>query len=384
MEFEFTTANRIIFGPGTARQTGKLARKLGRNALVVTGKASDRNRFLFQDLTSHNIEFTMLPIPEEPTVAMISSGVDKARKVGCDLVIAIGGGSAIDSGKAIAALLTNHGRLTDYLEVVGRGKSIREEPAPSIALPTTAGTGAEVTCNSVLLSEEPRVKVSMRSPLMLPRIVIVDPELTYSMPPDVTASTGLDAFTQLLEAFVSIGANPMTDAVCREGMKRAAAALERVYIDGSDKAARYDMCLASFFGGLALSNAKLGAVHGIAGTFGGMFPSPHGAVCGRLLPAVMEVNIASLKRHMPGSESLSRYHEIGQMVASDGLASAEDGVAWVEKLCERLKMPPLGIYGVSENDFADIIRQSQKASSMKGNPLRLKNEELHGILQKVL
>jgi alcohol dehydrogenase class IV len=194
MEFEFTTANRIIFGPGTARQTGKLARKLGRNALVVTGRASDRNRFLFQDLTSHNIEFTMLPIPEEPTVAMISSGADEARKVGCDLVIAIGGGSAIDSGKAIAALLTNPGRLTDYLEVVGKGKSIREDPAPSIVLPTTAGTGAEVTCNSVLLSEESRVKVSMRSPLMLPRVAIVDPELTYSMPPDVTAATGLDVF----------------------------------------------------------------------------------------------------------------------------------------------------------------------------------------------
>jgi len=219
---------------------------------------------------------------------------------------------------------------------------------------------------------------------MLPRVAIVDPELTYSMPPDVTAATGLDAFTQLLEAFVSISANPMTDAVCREGIKRAAAALERVNIDGSDKTARYDMCLASFFGGLALSNAKLGAVNGIAGTFGGMFPSPHGAVCGRLLPAVMEVNIASLKRHLPESGSLSRYHEIGQMVASDRQASAEDGAAWVKKLCERLKMPTLGIYGVSENDFADIIRQSQKASSMKGNPIRLKNEELYGILQKVL
>jgi alcohol dehydrogenase class IV len=321
MEFEFTTANRIIFGPGTARQTGKLARKLGRNALVVTGRASDRNRFLFQDLASQNIEFTILSIPEEPTVAMISSGADEARKAGCDLVIAIGGGSAIDSGKVIAALLTNHGRLTDYLEVVGKGKSILKDPAPSIVLPTTAGTGAEVTCNSVLLSEEHQVKVSMRSPLMLPHIAIVDPELTYSMPPDITAATGLDAFTQLLEAFVSKSANPMTDAVCREGIKRAAASLERVYIDGSDKTARYDMCLASFFGGLALANAKLGAVHGIA---------------------------------------------------------------WVKKLCERLKMPPLGNYGVCENDFADIIRQSQKASSMKGNPIRLKTEELHGILQKTL
>ena len=382
MNFDFNTANRIIFGVGTARQTGELASMLGSNALVVTGSAADRNGFIFHDIKTRGLDCVHFSIPKEPTVAMILSGVEKAVEAGCDLVVAIGGGSVIDGGKAIAALMANPGNAIDYLEVVGKGMPISSPPAPAIVLPTTAGTGAEVTLNSVLLSEEHRVKVSMRSPLMLPNIAIVDPELTCSMPPHITAGTGLDALTQLMEAFVSINANPMTDALCREGIKRSAASLERAFLDGSDIAARNDMCLASLWGGMALANAKLGAVHGMAGPFGGMFPSPHGAVCGRLLPLVMEMNITALKQRLPKSKALDRYEEIARIAMPDRKVSAQDGAVWARELCERLEVPPLSTYGISENDVDDLIRQSQKSSSMHGNPIRLTKEELGVILHR--
>ena len=382
MFFEFTTANRIIFGAGTARQAGELASTLGSKALVVTGSAAHRNGFIFQDLETRGLDCVHFSIPKEPTVALILSGVEKAVEARCDMVVAIGGGSVIDGGKAIAALMTNPGNAIDYLEVVGKGMPISNPPAPTIVLPTTAGTGAEVTRNSVLLSEEHRVKVSMRSPLMLPDIAMVDPELTCSMPPHITAGTGLDALTQLMEAFVSINANPLTDALCREGIKRAAAALERAFLDGSDIAARNDMCLASLWGGMALANAKLGAVHGIAGPFGGMFPSPHGAVCGRLLPPVMEMNIIALKERSSDSKVLARYDEIACLALPGRKVSAQDGAVWVRELCERLKVPPLSTYGISENDIDNLILQSEKSSSMKGNPIQLTQEELGVILHQ--
>jgi len=384
MVFEFSTASQIIFGPGTARQAGELASKLGKIALVVTGSKADRHAFIFHDLETHGLEWEGFAVPKEPTIELILSGVEKAVNARCDLVIAIGGGSTIDSGKAIAALMTNPGNPMDYLEVVGKGLPISKPPAPFMAMPTTAGTGAEVTRNSVLLSEEHQVKVSMRSPLMLPDIAIVDPELTYSMPPHITAGTGLDALTQLMEAFVSPYANPMTDALCREGIKRAVPALERAYVDNSHKSARNDMCLASLWGGIALANAKLGAVHGIAGPFGGMFPSPHGAVCGRLLPEVMEVNINALQQRFPDSKALNRYEEIACMVLSCQDSSAMDGAAWVKKLCQRLEVPSLSTYGIAKDEFDDLIGQAQKSSSMQGNPVQLTKEELGIILRQAM
>jgi alcohol dehydrogenase class IV len=384
MKFEFSTANQIVFGQGTSRQAGALAATLGKTALVVTGSAADRHEFIFNDLDAKGLEWKGFTIPREPTVALILSGAETARSFACDLVIALGGGSTMDSGKAIAALMTNPGNPMDYLEVVGKGLPISNQPAPFIALPTTAGTGAEVTRNAVLLSEEHQVKVSMRSPLMLPNVAIVDPELTYSMPPHITAGTGLDALTQLMEAFVSPYATPMTDALCREGIKRAAPALERAYLDSGDKAARYDMCLASLWGGMALANAKLGAVHGIAGPLGGMFPSPHGHVCGRLLPEVMEANIKALQQHSTGSRALHRYAEIAGMVLPGRNSSAMDGADWVKKLCQRLKMPPLSTYGMSEDDLGTLIRQSQRSSSMQGNPVQLSNQELGVVLRQAM
>jgi alcohol dehydrogenase class IV len=384
MNFDFATANRIIFGPGTARKVGQLASEMGSQAMVVTGKDSQRHAFLIQDLESHGIGFEQFSVPKEPTDKLIMAGIEAAQRARCDLVIAIGGGSVIDSGKAIAAMLNNQGDLNDYLEVIGKGKSIENKLLPNIVLPTTAGTGSEVTRNAVLMSTEHKVKVSMRSPMMLPQIAIVDPELTYPMPPQVTAGTGLDALTQLLEAFVSTNANPMTDAVCREGLKRAARSLEHAYQDGNDKRARYDMCVASLFGGMALANAKLGAVHGIAGPLGGMYPGPHGMVCGRLLSSVMQVNVKTLQQQLPNAIQLARYEEIARIVTADQNALAEDGIAWIQSLCDRLEVPPLSQYGLDDKGFPTLVQSALRASSMKGNPVKLTEEDVLAILQQTL
>ena len=240
-------------------------------------------------------------------------------------MIGLGGGSAIDAAKAIAALAANGGDPLDYLEVVGRGRSLTQPSLPCIAIPTTAGTGAEVTRNAVLASPEHGIKASLRSATMLPRLALVDPELTYSLPAAVTASTGLDALTQLIEPFTSSKANPLTDALCREGMMRAARSLRTAYEDGRDAAAREDMALASLFGGLALANAGLGVVHGFAGPVGGTFHAPHGAVCAAFLPHVMAVNARALRTRQPGSAALARYDEIARILTGQ---SCRPGRRW--------------------------------------------------------
>ena len=298
------------------------------------------------------------------------------------MVIAFGGGSALDTGKAIAALLTNGGNPLDYLEVIGKGKQLTRQSAPYFAIPTTAGTGAEVTRNAVLGSPEHKVKVSLRSPYMLPRLALVDPELTYGLPPDITAATGLDALTQVLEPFVSKRANPATDALCREGMRRAARSLRTAHAHGDDVAAREDMAVTSLFGGLALANAGLGAVHGFAGPFGGMFPAPHGAVCASLLPHVMAVNVSAIKLRSSASSVLGRYDDVARILTGDQHATAEDGVAWVQELCEELHVPALGSYGFGDDDADGLIEKAAKASSMKGNPVELTPDEMSEILTR--
>jgi len=304
MRFEFATATRILFGAGTVREVAPRAATLGRRCLVVVGSTVERCALLLEELSAHGVETVTFNVPGEPTIEMVLAGVQRARQNGCDVVIGLGGGSVLDTGKAIAALLTNGGELLDYLEVIGRGRPLTEASAPYIAIPTTAGTGAEVTRNAVLGSPEHCIKVSLRSPLMLPRLAVVDPELTHSLPPAVTASTGLDALTQLMEPYVSNSANPLTDAVCRDGMQRVARSLRRAYHDGRDAAAREEMALASLFGGLALANARLGAVHGLASPLGGLVSAPHGAICARLLPYVMQVNLRALQSRAPESPAL--------------------------------------------------------------------------------
>ncbi len=381
MRFEFATATRIVFGPGTLADVPAAARDLGRRAFVVADSV-DRSAALLDALRTAGIEPFPHPVSAEPDVESIQAGLEAARRADCDLVIGMGGGSALDTGKAVAALLNNPGELTDYLEVIGKGKPLTQPGRPYVAIPTTAGTGSEVTRNAVIAVPQPCLKVSLRSPHLLPRLAVVDPELTYSLPPALTASTGLDALTQLIEPFVSNAATPLTDALCREGLRRAARSLRRAYENGGDAAAREDMSLASLFGGLALANARLGAVHGLATPIGGTYQAPHGAVCARLLPEVMELNIKTLKKHSRNSPALDRYAEIAHLFTGNALATAEDGSRWVGRLIRTLEVRPLGEFGLKPADFPEIVTQAQKASSMKGNPVELSDEQLLLILKK--
>ncbi len=383
-QFEFAPAGRIVFGVGSIRKIGSIAAGLGSRACVVTGGNLDRAAGVIKELDHTGIRYLTLQVKGEPTTDLALRLAEAARAFKCDMVVGIGGGSVLDAGKIIAALLTNRGELRNYLEVIGKGIKIEIPPAPYIAIPTTAGTGAEVTRNGVLLSPEHRVKVSMRSPLMIPRVALVDPLLTISMPPEVTASTGLDAFTQLLEPFVSRKANPLTDAICREGLARAARSLRIAYDDGNDIPARTNMSLAALFGGLALANAGLGAAHGFAGPLGGMFPAPHGAVCARLLPLVMRANIRALSERYPSSPTLSRYREAAAIITGDRDAAAEDGIEWVMNLCRDLSIPPLSNFGIKPEDIQTVVEKAKNSSSMKGNPVELNEQELANILSRAL
>jgi alcohol dehydrogenase class IV len=384
MQFEFATASRIIFGAGAVRQAAPLAATMGRIALVVTGRTTRRAHVVLDGLAAEGVETVTFAVAGEPTVDGARDGTQVAQRTGVDLVVAFGGGSVIDAGKAIAALATNPGDPEEYLEVVGRGRPLSEAPLPFIAIPTTAGSGSEATRNAVLTSTAHRVKVSLRSPLMLPRIALVDPELTYDVPPDVTASTGLDALTQLIEPFVSSRANPITDALAREGIPRVARSLRRAFARGHDAAAREDLSLAALLGGVALANGGLGAAHGFAAPIGGAFAAPHGAICAALLPAVIDVNVRALRLRAPGSPALGRYEEVARLVTGERDAGVAVGMGWLRDLCAALRIPPLGAYGVSERDVPALVERAATASSMQANPVVLTTDELTEIVLRSL
>ena len=371
MRFEFATATRIVFGEGTAATLPEVVRTFGVRPLVVTGASPERAASLVSALSAGTFA-----VPGEPTVELVREGARLAHKANYDVIISIGGGSAIDAGKAIAAIATNGGEPLEFLEVVGKGRAIAAPPLPFIAAPTTAGTGSEVTRNAVLGSTEHGVKASLRSPLMLPRVALVDPELTYGLPPAVTAFTGLDALTQLIEPYVSARANPLVDAICADGIRRAAGALRRVYHDGADREARRDMALASWFGGLALANAGLGVVHGFASPLGGSWNAPHGALCAALLPHGMAANVSALRARAPQHFALARYVTIAQLLTGRNEASAEDGIEWVRALCAELEVPAIRDWGITEADLPGVVEKAARSSSMQANPLPLTSEEL--------
>jgi len=379
MSFEFATATRIVFGAGVRREAAGAAAALGRRALLVTGGTPERVSGCLAGMP-----VVPFAVAGEPAIDTIRRGVALARAEGCDVVVAIGGGSAIDAGKALAALLTNSGDPLEYLEVIGRGKPLERAPAPFIAIPTTAGTGSEVTRNAVLGSPEHRVKASLRSERMLPRLALVDPELALGLPPAVTASTGLDALTQVIEPYVSLRANAMTDLFCVEGTRRAGRALPRAWENGADLEARTDMAWAALLGGLALANAGLGAVHGFAAPIGGMFPAPHGAVCAALLPHAMAINVEALRARDAGGAALARYEEVARMLTGRPQATADDGLDWVAALCRKLEIPPLRTYGIRDTDIPALVEKAARASSMKGNPIALDGAELREIVARAL
>ena len=381
IDFEFATATRILFGAGKVHEVPAAA--MGQRALLVTGPSGGRAAPLVAGLERASVKCVPLRIAGEPSIDHIRRGARYAQAERCDFVVAFGGGSALDAGKALAAMLANPGDPLDYLEVIGHGKPLAAS-APCIAIPTTAGTGSEVTRNAVLGSPEHRIKASLRSASMLPRLAVVDPELTFSLPRPLTASTGLDALTQLIEPYVSARANAMTDLFCVEGIRCAATALPNAWDDGGNREARCSMSWAALLGGLALANAGLGAVHGFAAPVGGMFPAPHGAVCAALLPHVMDVNVHALRARTPESVALQRYDQVARLLTGRPHATAEEGVRWIAQLCQKLEIPPLRAYGVSGQDIPALVEKSAKASSMKGNPITLTADELREIAARAI
>jgi len=383
MTYSFFTAG-IIFGVGARVEAASRAARLGKRCLLVTGSRPERCAWLLEDLRAVMEDVRCVSVCGEPETTFISGQVQAARQAGCDVVVAMGGGSVIDAGKALAALVGNPGDLFDYLEVIGRGLPLLHLPLPMIALPTTAGTGAEVTANAVLLSPAHGVKVSLRSPDLIPTLAVVDPELAVSLPSRQTAASGMDALTQLLECFVSHAASPLIDPLCRDGMTRAARSLHRAVADGADLRSRSDMALAALFSGMALANAKLGAVHGFAAPLGAMLGVAHGEICAALLPHVMEANILALRRTAPGHPSLERYDEAARLLTGRPEAEAEDGVGFVRKLCSDLRVPGLAALGLKEAQISDAAEKAGRASSMKGNPVALGQDELRGILRRAM
>jgi alcohol dehydrogenase class IV len=378
--FEFATAGRIVFGRGRFDEAGTLVRGLGTRALVVTGRSPARGDRLVALLAAQRITASRFIVTREPAIETVRDGVRAIRQSGADLVIAVGGGSAIDAGKAMAAVAANDGDITDYLEIVGRGQPLIHASLPFVAIPTTAGTGSEVTRNAVLTSPADRVKASLRSPLMLPRLALVDPDLTVTTPRDVTAATGLDALTQLIEAYVSRRATAVTDLLAADGMRRAAGALRRAVANGDDHEARDAMSLASLYSGLALSSAGLGAVHALAGPLGGMLGAPHGALCAALLPHVFAANLQALETRPPARPVMSRFEEVARLLTGNPAAAGADGMAWLRDLVVDLGIPRLHAFGLTTDRVADVVAHAGRANSMKTNPVDLTPEELTSVL----
>lgn len=381
-KFDFATAGSIHFGCGRIEGIADLLARVDGPVLVVHGKSAEPASQLTRRLDAAGVAWEPYPISGEPTVDTAEKGAEAARKLGAGQVAAVGGGSVMDAGKAIAALAANPGPASDYLEVVGKNLPLKCRPLPITAIPTTAGTGSEVTRNAVLGVPEGRVKVSLRSPWLLPQAAVVDPTLTLSVPPAVTAATGMDALTQVLEPALSLRANPMTDLFCEEGLRAGCDALLAAYENGQNLEARTKMAWVSLLGGLALANAGLGAVHGLAGPIGGMCAAGHGEICAALLAAVTRVNLRGATAGRGSPELVRKFEQVGQWLTGSERASAEDGVRKLQAMREALHIRGLTALGVRRGDFETIVEKAQAASSMRANPIVLRPEELMEILEE--
>lgn len=377
--FDLSLPPRISFGPGRVADLPAIVAGLGSRVLVITGGTPARVEHLLAPLRAGADALRVVTVACEPTVHDARAATAAGRALDADVVLAIGGGSPIDLAKAAAMLLGNGGDPMDYIEVVGRGQPIARAPLPLVAVPTTSGTGAEVTANAVLAVPEHGVKASLRHPLMIPRHAIVDPELTLDCPPAVTAASGMDALTQCLEPFVSHRANRMTDSWARMGMMAAGRSLVGAYFDGADLAARTDMSLCSLMGGLVLANAKLGAVHGFAGVIGGMTDAPHGAICAALLGPVCAANLEHADDRLRG-----RFAQIAACLTGVPDAAPEDGLHWIEHTCALFEIPMLSAYGLTDQDTDEVVAKAARASSMQGNPVELTPEELSEVFLAAL
>jgi alcohol dehydrogenase class IV len=373
--FTFITPPEILFGHDQSARTLDVARRFGSRVFLVTGGRS------FETLAVAKLLFGLprWSITGEPDVPTVDEGVRQCREAGCDVVVAVGGGSALDAAKAVAGVVPNEGSIRDYLEQVGDRK-LSKPPLPLIAIPTTAGSGSEATKNAVIRVPELRVKRSIRHDLLVPRVAIVDPDLSAAAPRPVAASAGLDAFTHLLEGYVSTGATAMTDALALPGIRKAARGL-RALAEGKPTAdSQESMALASLWGGIVLANAGLGAVHGLVAPLGGRCAIPHGIGCACLLVETMKANLAALRERAPQSPALERYEKVARRLSFKSPEDLADGLASLRRL---LGVGTLSSYGATKDDVLPIVK-SARGGSMKYNPIELTDGELEGIVRSAL
>lgn len=383
--FNIAQLPELEFGSGAIQKLSTHIARFGKNVLLVTGKSSIEQSE-FWSLITTSIEYSRIKIEGEPSPQIVDQYVADFKQHKIDVVVGIGGGSVLDAAKAIAGLLPFGNSVMDHLEGVGPERPYAGPPIPFIAVPTTAGTGSETTKNAVLsVQGKDGFKKSFRDAQLVANVAIVDPDLLRTCPPELIAANGMDAFTQLLESYVSIKANPLTDALALDGIKAAAEALPAWYTNKGDQArCRYQMAYASMLSGITLAQVGLGSVHGLASPLGAFFPIPHGVVCGTLLAKATEVNLDAMQQRESDNPALSKYADIGRILT--GNKTLSDHAAHIELVkrlyqwTEQLALPKLSSYGVTPKDFPHIVKNS-RGSSMKTNPIVLTDKEISDILQ---
>jgi alcohol dehydrogenase class IV len=382
VRFDLAIPADVRFGAGRVSEVPEALLGLGASrVLVITGRTTSRADAVRSALREAGVPSIPFGVATEPSIERVRAAVELLTEAGCDAVLGYGGGSAIDVAKAAAVLATTGTDPREHLEVIGAGRPIERPGVPCVAVPTTAGTGSEVTRNSVLSGGG--VKASLRSPLMLPKVAMVDPDLLVGLPAPSIAASGMDALSQLIEPLLSRRANPFSDALARDGIRRSARSLRRGYEDGmEDAGVREDLALASLLSGMCLANSGLGAVHGIAAAAGARLSAPHGAVCAAVLAAAMEVNLRALRDRAPEHPAIERMAEVATLLTSQPDASPEDAIAWLQELTAVLSIPGLASYGLNDVEIEAVVTAAQKASSMRGNPIELNDTEVSEIVTR--
>ena len=384
VRFDLALPGDIRFGAGRVSEVPGALADLGANrVMVITGRTTSRADGIRAALNEADMSSMVFGVATEPSIERVRAAVDLALESGCDAVLGFGGGSALDVAKAVAVLARSGTDPMDHLEVIGAGRPIERPGLPCVAVPTTAGTGSEVTRNSVLSGGG--VKASLRSPLMLPKLDVIDPDLLLGVPKPTIAASGMDALSQLIEPLLSLRANPFTDALARDGIRRSARSLPRAYQEGMDApGVREDLAIASMFSGVCLANSGLGAVHGLAAAAGARLSAPHGAVCAAVLAAAMDVNLRALRERAPDHSALQRIAEVASLLAGRPEASPEDAITWLAELTAAMSIPGLASYGLNQDAIATVVTAAQRASSMRGNPIELSDQEVTEIVTRSL
>jgi alcohol dehydrogenase len=387
-DFSLSRLPRIEFGSGTLARLPAIVRSYGTHALLVTGAGSLKNSPLWPAVTNgfkaQGISWLHLTVPGEPSPQMVDEAVRALRAEAIDVVVGIGGGSALDAAKAIAGLLGPGNSVMEHLEGVGPELPYNGPATPFIAVPTTAGTGSEATKNAVLSVQGPDgFKKSFRDEKLVAEVALVDPDLLATCPPAVIAANGMDALTQLLESYVSSRAAPLTDSLAWGGMKAARDGLLALYADAGDAPARERMAYAALVSGITLAQVGLGSVHGLAAPLGAFFPIPHGVACGTLVAAATRVNIDALRTRDPENPALEKYAQVGRLLSKQGQLDREAAhtvlIDTLDGWTRTLGLPTLAHYGVTPADIPRIVAHS-RGSSMKTNPVRLNDAEIAVVL----